>query len=85
MLDRVGDVHGYATKTVRSGMFVSTRDHMSVGYRVPREWAGLSGAHRAAGSLAAFTGGSRGGFLAGYRAFDCGIRGCAVCGGGDQG
>ena len=42
MLRRVGDVHGHATRSARAGLHVSTRDHASVGYRVPREWAGLS-------------------------------------------
>ena len=84
MLDRVGDVHGYATRSARSGMFVSTRDHRSVGYRVPREWAGLSESLRATGSLAAFKRGSRGGFLAGYGAFVCSVQGCVVCGGWDR-
>ena len=61
-------------------MFVSIRDHRSVGYRVPREWAGMSEAQRGVGSLAAFKRASRGGFLAGYGAFVCGAVGCGVCG-----
>ena len=85
MLSRVGDVHGYATRSARVGMFVATRDHRSVGYRVPSEWARLSESHRAAGSLAAFKRRSRDGFLVRYGAFVCGDRGCVVCGGGDQG
>ena len=85
MLDRVGGIHGHATRSARLGMFVSTRDHRSVGYRVPREWAGLSESQRAAGSLAAFKRESRRGFLEGYRAFVCGVRGCVVCEGWDQG
>ena len=85
MLGRTGDVHGHATRSARAGMFLSTRDHRSVGYRVPKEWAALPEAHRGVGSLAAFKRGSRGGFLGGYGAFVCGVTRCAVCGarGGD--
>ena len=81
MLRRTGDVHGYGTRAARSGMYVSTRDRRSVGYRVPREWAGLSEAQRGMGSLGAFKRVSRGGFLAGYGSFVCGVVGCGVCGG----
>ena len=79
MLGRTGDVHSYATRSAGSGLYLSTRDHRSVGYRVPREWAGLSESLRATGSLAAFKRGSRGGFLAGYGAFVCGLGDCRVC------
>ena len=35
---------------------------------------------RGLGSLGGFKRGSRDGFLEGYRAFVCGVRGCYVCG-----
>ena len=79
MLSRVGDVHAHATRSAKAGLHVATRDHASVGYRVPREWAGLTEGLRGAGSLAAFKRGSRAGFLGEYRGFVCGIRGCRVC------
>ena len=79
MLGRVGDVHRHATRSAVSGLFLSTRDHRSVGYRIPKEWATVSEVQRGVGSLGAFKRGSRAGFLAGYRAFRCG--GCRVCGG----
>ena len=40
---------------------MATRDHRSVGYRVPKEWATLPEAQRGRGSLAAFKRESRGG------------------------
>ena len=80
MLRRVGDVHGHATRSARAGLHVSTRDHASVGYRVPKEWAGLSGELRGTGSLAAFKRRSRAGFLWEYGVFVCGDGGCGVCG-----
>ena len=81
MLRRVGDVHGHATRSARAGLHVSTRDHASVGYRVPREWAGMARVEREVGSLAAFKRRSRAGFLAEYGGFECGVEGCCVCGG----
>ena len=55
------------------GIQAGTRDHRSVGYRVPRE-------DREVGSLAAFKRRSRAGFLAGYEGFECSVVGCGVCG-----
>ena len=81
MLSRVEDVHGYATRAARSGLFFSTRDQQLVGYRVPGEWAALTEAQRGSVSLSAFKGGSRRGFLASYGAFVCREVGCDVCGG----
>ena len=80
LLRRTGEVHGHATRSARSGLFLSTRDRRSVGYRVPREWGGLTGEHRGAASLAAFKRGSRGGFLAGYGLFVCRDRRCGGAG-----
>ena len=81
MLHRVGDIHGHATRAARAGMHVGTRDHRSVGYRVPVEWAGMTGELREAGSLAAFKRRSRAGFLGEYGSFVCAVGECAVCGG----
>ena len=86
MLARPGDLHGHATRSARSGLAVTARDHRMVGYRVPREWATLSEAQRGVGSLAALKRGSRGGFLGGYGAFVCSVVGCWVCrAGGSRG
>ena len=73
------NVHGYGTRSARAGIHLSTRDHGSVGYRVPEEWARLTEEQRGARSLAAFKRGSRAGFLGGYGAFAC--AGCYVCAG----
>ena len=81
MLRRVGEVHGHATRAAGRGLHVLTRDHASVGYRVPKEWAGLPVEQRGAGSLAALKRGSRAGFLSEYGAFSCMTVGCGVCGG----
>ena len=89
MLSRVGDVHGYGTRSARGGIHLVGRDHSSVGYRVPKEWGSLTDEQRGTGSLGGFKRGSRDGFLAGYRASVCVVPGCYVCrgegGGGENG
>ena len=87
MLSRVSDVHGYGTRSARAGLHLSSRDHGSVGYRVPEEWATLDEDGRGVGSLVAFKRGSRAGFLGTYGAFVCVVRDCYVCGreGGQDG
>ena len=79
---RIDGVHGYGTRAARGGLYLSTRDHGSVGYRVPKEWAALGEDHRGLASLAAFKRRSRAGFLAGYGGFECRVVGCGVCAGG---
>ena len=79
MLRRTADVHGYATRSAGSGLALTTRDHRSVGYKVPKEWGSLPVGLKGAGSLAAFKRQSRAGFLDGYGAFQCGVRSCYVC------
>ena len=51
MLSRVGAVHTHATRSAGAGLFVSTRDHGSIGYRVPKEWASLTEGQRGWGRL----------------------------------
>ena len=46
MLDRTGDVHQYATRSARTGIALTARDHRLVGYRVPKEWATLTEGQR---------------------------------------
>ena len=82
MLSRAADVHGHATRLARSGIAVTSRDHRSVSYRVPAEWASLTEVQRGVSTLAAFKRQSRAGFLAGYGAFVCGAAACGVCRGG---
>ena len=78
MLGRIDGVHGHQTRAAGAGLYLTSRDHRSVGYRVPKEWSTITGGQRRVGSLAAFKRGSKGGFLAEYAAFSC--RGCVVCG-----
>ena len=75
----VSNVHGHGTRSARAGLFLSTRDHRSVAYRVPKEWASMGEEQRGVRSLGAFKRRSRGGFLSEYGSFVCGVRGCYVC------
>ena len=79
MLRRVDSVHGYATRSAGGGIHVGTRDHRSIGFRVPKEWAGLTAEERGGRSLAAFKRRSRDGFLREYGLFACGALDCVVC------
>ena len=79
MLQRVGDVHGYGTRRAGRGIHVGTRDHRSIGYRAPKEWASLAREDREAGSLAAYKRRSRAGFLGEYAGFVCDAAACGVC------
>ena len=78
-MHRIGSVHGYATRTARAGIALTTRDHRMIGYRVPKEWATLTEGEREVRSLGAFKRGSRAGFLASYGSFVCGLQDCRVC------
>ena len=46
MLGRIEGVHGYGTRSARGGLYLSTRHHGSVGYRVPKEWTTVGEAQR---------------------------------------
>ena len=60
MLGRVGSQHGHGTRSARSGLAVSSRDHGWVGYRIPREWGDPEGGERGAGSISGFKRSMRG-------------------------
>ena len=79
MLVRSRDVHRYGTRSAGVGIYLSTRDHRLVGYRVPKEWGSLTDEQRGVGSLATFRKGLRAGFLEVYGVAVCMNRGCFVC------
>ena len=60
MLGRVESQHGHGTRSARSGLAVSSRDHGSVDYRIPREWGTLTEGQRG-GSISGFKRSMRGG------------------------
>ena len=81
MLGRVGSTHGHDTRAARGGLYLSGREHRSVGYRVPKEWATLPDRLRSVGSCAGFKRQSKREFLDRYKAFVCDDQRCRVCGG----
>ena len=83
MLGRVENTHGHNTRAARTGIYLSAREHRSVGYRVPKEWAALSNGLREVVSSAGFKRQSKREFLNMYKEFVCSDRDCQVCGGQD--
>ena len=83
MLGRVENTHGHNTRAARTGIYLSAREHRSVGYRVPKEWAALSNGLREVVSSAGFKRQSKREFLNMYKEFVCRDRDCQVCGGQD--
>ena len=69
ILERVSQTHSHGTRLASRGMFVSTRDHKQLGYKVPREWGTLTDALRGARSLGAFKRQSKQEFIRGYGKF----------------
>jgi hypothetical protein len=62
-LERVGESHSYGTRVARSGLVVSTGDHMMVGYRIPTERGTLTEEQRAIMSVTGFKQSLKGDFL----------------------
>ena len=79
MLERVSQMHEHGTRLASRGMFVGTRNHKQVGYRVPKEWETLPGELRGASSLGAFKRISRAEFIKGYGQFICSVGDCFIC------
>ena len=80
MLEKVTQTHEHGTRLARRGMFVSTRDHRRVGYRIPKEWQTVTETMQKTATLGAFKRQSKGEFVEGYGQFRCTVRGCYVCG-----
>ena len=72
---RTSEVHSYSTRRAESGMALSSRDQVSIAYRVPKEWSLLPEGFRKVKSLAAFKRQSKAQLLRAYGDFRCGERG----------
>ena len=79
MLERVSQRHEHGTRLASRGVFISTRDHRQMGYKVPKEWETLPEALRRVSSLGAFKRQSKAEFLRGYGQFKCNVSNCYVC------
>ena len=84
MLSKVSDVHGHNTRQAKTGLSLSTQDHRSVGYRVPKEWQSLTEKVKESSSLVGFKSRSKEELLAKYKSFICNERNCYVCGQQDE-
>ena len=85
MLGRVEATHGHNTRAARTGLYLSAREHRSVGYRVPKEWATLTEGLRGMGSSAGFKKRSKRDLLSRYSDFACEEQGCRICRGQTEG
>ena len=72
---RVGDVHGHATRAFMLGLHVLPEDHALAGYRVPREWAGLTKGQRGRTLWQPSREGTVRGLLWTYGVFGCDVPG----------
>ena len=71
MLSNVSSVHRYAMRSAKAGLFISTQDHRSIGYRIPSEWQSLAGDLQGMSSLTGFKKKSKASFIAQYKSFKC--------------
>ena len=79
MLGRIEGTHGHNTRAASVGLFISAREHRSIGYRVPKEWATLPEGVRSLTSGDGFKRRSKKEFIDRYATFVCEDRGCHVC------
>ena len=79
MLSKVSDTHRHNTRAAKTGLSLSSQDHRSLGYRVPKEWLSLPEKLRETSSLGGLKRKSKEGFLGNYKSFKCSVSGCAVC------
>jgi hypothetical protein len=79
-LRRVHELHGYGTRTARSGLVVGSGNHRLVAYRVPAKWHTLTEEQRGIKLVGGFKRSSNGDFLVQYEMFQCRVPGCWVCG-----
>ena len=85
MFSRSSETHRYATRTAETGITLGTRDHNSIAYRAPKEWASLPVKLRETKSFSGFKEQSKKQLLQQYRGFKCEQVGCGICSGGEGG
>ena len=78
-LSKVSQVHTHNTRAAQKGISITTQDHKSIAYRVPKEWETLGEELRGLKSLSGFKKASRRSLMAKYGDFKCETRGCYVC------
>ena len=81
LLCKVRDAHSHNTRAAKTGLSITTQDHRSVGYRIPKEWSSLPEKLREVRSLPGFKNKSKIEFLTMYKSFTCLVHNCYVCSG----
>jgi hypothetical protein len=79
-LRRVDGLHGYGTRSARSGLVVGSGNHRLVAYRVLAKWRTLTEEQRGMRLVGGFKRSSKGDFLVQYELFQYRLPGCCVCG-----
>ena len=79
MLCRVSDTHQHNTRNAKTGLSLSTQDHRSIAYRVPKEWLSLPEKPREMRSLGGFKKKSKNEFVRNYGNFECSELNCVAC------
>ena len=79
MLSKVSDTHRHNTRAAKTGLSISSQDHRSLGYRVPKEWLSLPETFREISSLVGLKRKSKEGFIGIYKSFKCSSIGCTIC------
>ena len=79
MLNKVSDVHRHNTRSSSMDLYISSQDHRSIGYRIPREWQSLPKELKDVNSLGGLKRKSKEGFISTYKSFSCVRQGCFVC------
>lgn len=79
LLCKVRDAHSHNTRAAKTGISVTTQDHRSVGYRIPKEWSSLPEKLKEIKSRSGFKNKSKNDFLAMYGSFSCLRQDCYVC------
>ena len=79
MLSKVSDTHRHNTRAAKNGLSLSSLDHRSLGYRVPKEWLSLPEEVREMSSLTGLKRKSKDKFLEIYKSFKCNSSVCTIC------
>ena len=79
IFNKTSDVHSYSTRSAEKGIYFSSKDHRSIGYRVPKEWESIVKGTKEARSLNSFKRLSKDEFIKSYGLFNCSVGNCFVC------
>ena len=79
MLSRVSDMHTHNTRSSKNDLYISSQDHRSISYRIPKEWQSLTEELKTRNSLGGFKNKSKESLIANYKNFRCNEQNCFIC------